>query len=161
MKTLLSFLTALTGLLAWSQTVITKSCLSTCGGSATAGNTSVIFTAGELAVNETSQGTVHISEGFINPDMLATAEIENYIRGDNMVILYPNPATDFVHIQFHSSCDFQIRLFDLDGRELTEISGTDKQTGVSLKHIPPGEYLLLVKNLTGRKYKTFKILVSR
>jgi len=53
----------------YGQMQIKKSSISTGGGSASAGTTTVISAIGEVAVQENTQGTVHISEGFIGADI--------------------------------------------------------------------------------------------
>jgi len=161
MKILLSLLTAMTGLYAWAQTGITKDCLSTGGGSSSAGNTLVIFTLGETAVNESTQATVHLSEGFINPGMTETAGVGDYSGDRNTVRIFPNPATDYIRFRFPAACDYQIQLFDLQGRQMDNLFGTGTQNTMAVNLLPPGTYTLVVKNLTDKKFRVFKIIVSR
>ncbi len=160
MKALITLTAVLFYFTAVAQVEITKSCISTGGGTATTGNTDIVSGLGEVAVNEATQGTVHISEGFINPGTMATAGVENYARGGFMLHVFPNPATDYIRIQFDDACTYQILLFDLQGHEWNRISGAGKESTLTITTLPPGEYMLLVKNLTDKKYRAFKIIIS-
>ena len=62
----LSFLLAYTG---HSQT-IDKFSIDSGGGTASAGNIQILYTIGEVNVQELSAGNIQISEGFINPNSL-------------------------------------------------------------------------------------------
>ncbi len=161
MKILLSLLTAMSGLYAWAQTGITKDCLSTGGGSSTAGNTLVIFTLSETAVNESTQATVHLSEGFINPGMAETAGTGDYSRDRNTVRIFPNPATDYIRFHFPAACDYQIQLFDLQGHQIFNVSARGSENNLAVNMLPPGTYTLVVKNLTDKKFRVLKIIISR
>ena len=161
MKTIIIIISALLSINSFAQTEITKSNISSGGGTATSGNTKIIYTVGEFVVQENTQGTVHISEGFINPDMLIATEIKDYTQNNFNVILFPNPAADYTNVRFSDACNYQIKLIDIQGKELYEISGSGDLRKIPLQNLSAGEYLLLVKNIKDRKYQVFKLLKSK
>ena len=159
MKTIISILSLLiTSLSISAQTAVKKDCISSGGNAVTNGNTKIIYTTGEFAVQENTQGTVHISEGFINPDMLIASEIKDYTQSDFNVTLFPNPAADFVNIKFSTVYDFQIKLITIQGKVLLETEGSCNLKRIPLHNLSNGNYLLLVKNLNDKQYKVFKLI---
>ena len=59
-----TFLILLTTFVGFSQTVIQKSIIDSGGAGATVGTTTIFYTLGEVAVQENTNGSTHISEGF-------------------------------------------------------------------------------------------------
>ena len=60
------------------------------GASVTSGGIEILYTIGEVAVQETSAGVIIISEGFINPSSGASLSTEIYELLD-VLSVYPNP----------------------------------------------------------------------
>lgn len=159
MKTIISILALLIISLSISaQTAIKKSNISSGGAVVSNGTTKVIYTVGEFAVQENTQGTVHISEGFISPDMLIATEIKDYSQTDFNITLFPNPATEFVNIKFSDTCNYQIKLLNMQGKELLEMSGAENFKKIPLQNLSVGEYILLIKNTNDKQCKVFKLL---
>ena len=127
-----------------AQVNVKKSSISTSGGSMTAGNKQVIFTIGEVNVQETDVGNTHLSEGFIGPDVAELIGIQDYgtLQG---VQVFPNPVKDNVQIRLPESNTYEIRLFDLNGKELwtKQIEDAD-QAQYNLSRLQTGVYLLIV-----------------
>ncbi len=144
MKKLLLFIAISSITFSYSQTELRKSSLSTGGGSASVGTTQVIFTVGEVAVQENTQGATHLSEGFIGPDVAQLVGIQDYgtLQG---VQVFPNPVKDNVQINLPEDNTYEIRLFDLNGKELwtKQIENTD-QAQYNLSRLQTGMYLLIV-----------------
>ena len=138
-----------------AQVTVKKSSISTSGGSMTAGNKQVIFTVGEVNTQETDVGNTHLSEGFIGPDVAQLVGIQDYgtLQG---VQVFPNPVKDMVQISLHESNTYEIRLFDLNGKELltTQIKDTD-QAQYNLSRLQTGVYLLIIID---RKNKLSRIV---
>ena len=143
-----------------AQTVITRSAISSIGYTNTVGSTKLLCTAGELAVNETTQGTVHISEGFINPDLAIITNLTEYKNNEINVVLFPNPATDFVNIRFSKSNNYEIDLYSYDGKIIAKYSTNTTLKQIPLNNIANGKYLLIIKNKNDKTYKTFKLIKS-
>jgi hypothetical protein len=144
----------------FGQTEIQKSNISSDGGTASSGSIKIIYTVGELAVQENTQGTINISEGFISSGMLISSGIEEYTKLQN-VKLYPNPATNFVNVDFFDTCNYQIKLMNIQGKEIFEISGSGDFKKIPLNNLSEGEYIMLVKNLKDKQYKVFSIIKKR
>jgi len=142
----------------FGQTEIIKSNISSGGGTVTSGSTKIIYTVGEIIAKENTQGTVHISEGFINPNMFASTGIKESAKLQN-VKLYPNPAKDFVNVKFSEICNNQIILCNVYGKQLALYSNKScKLQKIKINYLANGTYFLIVKNLNLKKYKTFKLI---
>jgi len=140
----------------YGQIAVKKSCISTSGGSYTNGNTTVTYAVGEVAVQENTQGNIHISEGFIGPDLLVATGIEDYgeLYGINA---FPNPVKDHLQIELPDEQNYEISLFDLSGKDLKNIFIEQSEYQLQMSHLPSGMYLLVVIDRINKQAKIIKI----
>jgi hypothetical protein len=147
----------LTGL-SHGQVSIKKSGISTGGGSGTAGNTSITYAIGEVAIQEANNGSIAISEGFISPDILGTLGIQDYtiLQGANV---YPNPAIKDVQISLPDTETYKISITDLTGKEIfTQTTENVDQVKIEIGNLSRDMYLLVVKDLNHKRYALFKLI---
>jgi len=157
MKTtvLLFFLLACS--LSYGQVNMKKSGISTGGGSATAGNTTLTYAIGEVAVQENTQGNIHISEGFIGPDILSAVGIEDYTELSGVAV-YPNPVETYLQIELPAEQDYEIYLFDLNGKQILQTGTNGSSTKqLNLEHLQTAVYMLIVVDRKNQKQKILKI----
>jgi hypothetical protein len=155
MKNILIILAVLTISLGFGQTAIKKSSVSSGGGVATQGTLSMVYTVGELAIQENTVGTVHLSEGFIGPDIIAAMGVEDYTQLDG-VNVYPNPVKTNVNIELPDYNNYEIRVFDLTGKELMLVNiEDDNRTRLNLSQLKSGMYLL---SIIDREHKLSRII---
>ncbi|MFK5877894.1 MAG: T9SS type A sorting domain-containing protein [Flavobacteriaceae bacterium] len=143
----------------FSQIAIEKSNISSGGASTTNGTLSMIYSIGEIAVNETSSGNIHISEGFISSKILNVLGVIDYSSLENIQI-YPNPTIDFVNINFGELGTYTISIFNNLGKELKTIKTNKAKQQVSFENYADGVYIILIKNSQNQLYKTFKLIKS-
>jgi len=135
---------------------IRKSSLSTAGGSASTAHAHMVFAVGELAVREQSTSTAHLSEGFVGPDIAAIMGIESYARLEG-VSCYPNPVSDYAHLSFSRSGNFDIVMHDMHGRLVWQGEATGEKADISVGNLQPGVYFLTVIDRESQAYVTFKL----
>jgi len=158
MKKLLTLTLTLLVSLSFGQTAIKKENISTDGGSQTNGTTTVVYTVGEIAIQENSNGTIHLSEGFIGPDIAEAMDIKDYTLLQNINI-YPNPTQDFVNINFENESEYQINITDLSGKIIYTFEENNQlEQRINLQNLKVGVYLLVIKDVKFKKYKIFKIV---
>ena len=158
MKKLLTISLTLLVSLSFGQTAIKKENISTDGGSQTNGTTTVVYTVGEIAVQENSNGTIHLSEGFIGSDIAEAMDIKDYTLLQNINI-YPNPTQDFVNINFENESEYQINITDLSGKIIYTFEENNQlEQRINLQNLKVGVYLLVIKDVKFKKYKIFKIV---
>ena len=157
MKNLLfvAFVLAVFGLQA--QTTIKKSSISTSGGTMTSGNREVIFTVGETNVQETDTGNVHLSEGFIGPDIAEALDIADYgiLSG---VSIYPNPVTEIFSVRLTQRSHYEFYIFDLQGKRILSRQSQDANQTFDIGFLTAGSYLLIVIDRDSKRKKVFKII---
>ena len=84
----------------------------------------------------------------------ATSNTEDILL--SQLNIYPNPVSDFIFIEnANQSLDFQVRLFDLNGKLLIESNNKDK---LDVRNLDHGTYLLTLVNLDSGNQTTRRIL---
>lgn len=158
MKKITSILILFISISAFSQTAIKKSSIDSGGATTTNGTVTMVYTMGEVAVQENTNGTVHISEGFLSPDMISTVGLEDYTQLAG-VQLYPNPATDFVNLSFPKVANYDISIYDLLGKEITryQVNNSNAQR-ITLGQLPNAVYFVLIKNENTKEYISYKVV---
>ncbi len=155
MKTLITIIIFFILVSAAGQTVIKKSSLSTAGDSQTAGNTTVVYAIGEVAIQEQTQGNISVSEGFVGPD-LSVLGIEDY--GDlNGIEVYPNPVEDIFTVSLSANRSYEFYLYDINGKQIWVKNG-DKQTQqFNIENLQSAVYLLVIVDRNHQKKKIVKL----
>jgi len=70
---------------------------------------------------------------------------------DIRIELFPQPACDYLNIKIESGLDFKISLHDIQGKELSQVTGSQLDTS----HLSPGVYLLSFEYAGKRQIKKF------
>ena len=149
---ILIFLSTLT---CFSQVKIKRSSLSPGGGVYTSGNITLVSSVGELKTIEKSNGNIHLSEGFINPNILVALKIEDYDELTGIRI-YPNPVKDDLHIEFSKNDTYELHLFDVTGKEIFVKPENGLRSVINMSGYPAGIYILSVVDRNNKRVKTFK-----
>ena len=136
MKTKLIYLIMCVGVCARAQT-IEKFSIDSGGSSTSTGSIQILYTLGEVSVQEYSLGNLQVSEGFINsfPEGtlgLATEPAEN-------ILLYPNPAHDRFYVRGTRPIK-QLMLYDMSGKLM---ASTD-QNQMAVDHLASGVYFVQI-----------------
>ncbi len=143
--------------LGFSQQIVKES-IDSGGGAASATGIKIVHTIGEVVVAEKSNGTLHVSEGFISPEFASYLDVENYTALGG-VKAYPNPTMAVVNITFPEPQNYLIQVFDILGREVLQVR-TDNVDNylLNISNLQAETYMVLVKNTNSRQFKTFKIV---
>lgn len=137
-----------------SQT-IEKFSVDSGGASAASGNLQVLYTLGEVHVQESSAESIQLSEGFINPLGDGTTLNTNHVVLSEHIKVYPNPVSETINIISDETID-RIELFSVLGKlEYT----ADNKNQVTVDELSTGMYLL--KITIGDKQVTKRIVVKR
>ncbi len=143
---------------AFSQTAIKKESIDSGGATASSGDIEIIYTIGEVVVQESTEGDIHISEGFISPDILATIGVQDYtsLVGVNV---FPNPTTDYITISFSEEANYNISVFDYLGKQIEEFNTNQtSEQSLDMQSYSSGVYLVIVKNTAKQQYITYKVM---
>ena len=157
MKKLLLITTLLFVFVATAQVALNKSSISTTGGTATAGNKQVVFTVGEVNIQETDVGNTHLSEGFIGPDIAVALGITDYgtLTG---IELYPNPVTDRFSVNLPQTSLYDFYLYDLQGKQIFFRQSQNIKESFDISRLTAAGYMLIVIDRQNQLKKVFKII---
>ncbi len=155
MKTLITIIAFLLLVSVYGQTAVKKSSLSTAGGSQTAGNTTVIYAVGEVAVQEQTQGNILVSEGFVGPDFSAL-DIENYSDLTGIEV-YPNPVKDIFTVSLPANRSYEFYLYDMNGKQIWAKTGDNEQQQFNIARLHPAVYVLAVIDRNNQLKKIVKL----
>ena len=143
MKYILTIITVFTFTLSIAQVEVRKSSLSTAGGSSTVGTSRLVFAVGEIAVKENTQSNIHLSEGFVGPDIAQFLGVENYANL-NGVQAFPIPVKNILNVNVpDQKGDYSIYIFDMQGKILLTKSVTS-DFNLNMSVYPTGVYLLSI-----------------
>jgi len=141
----------------FSQVEIAKSSLAPGGGMVTKGSNTVIYSVGELAVQEVDVGDVHLSEGFIGKTLKSMAtKIRDYapLKG---VRIFPNPVYDVLFVDLPESSNYLVYVFDVQGKLLINKKVSGKNAEINMGSLRPAVYLILITDMKNRKKQLVKV----
>ncbi len=157
MKYLITIVFILCVQLGFSQLTIKKSSIDSGGEVVSNGDITMIYTVGEVVVQENSTGNIQISEGFINPDILSQIGVGiGTFEELTGVTVYPNPTVRYVNVEFVKNRQVRVMLYNEDGRILIQEKGD--RFKLDLNSVASGLYFLIIKDDEHQKYKSFKII---
>ncbi len=157
MKTLITITFFLIVQFSSAQLTIKKSSIDSGGEISQNGNTFMLYTIGEVVLNENTTTSLQISEGFINPDVLKYMDLDDY-QLESDISVYPNPTVDIVIIDFNQTSQYEIEIFDNNGRLIATQQTNSIKESIDFSNYPSAQYTLLVKNKTNKTIKTFRIV---
>ena len=137
MKTKLIYLIMCVGVWAQAQT-IEKFSIDSGGSSTSTGSIQILYTLGEVCVQEYSLGNLQVSEGFINSFPEGTLGLATETPAEN-VLLYPNPAHDRFYVTGTQPIK-KLMLYDMSGKLM---ASTD-QNQMAVGHLASGVYFVQI-----------------
>lgn len=156
MKRLATAIALLVTLCAGAQTADLM-VIGTIGGGYADANIDVSYTAGEAMIETQTTATVIITQGFHQPTATPPTGVEE--APDNEFILYPNPATDVLHLAMGEGNTFGasavLRIFDTKGQlvHAEELNNLDQKGTLQLQvqALSPGQYHIQLHNRDGHE----------
>ncbi len=147
MKHILSLIIGLSCLQTQAQT-IQKFSIDNGGASTTNGNVTLLYTIGEVNIQELNAGNILLSEGFIHSNFGETLNIAEVNPTENKIQLYPNPAETVFYVS--SSLPItQLTLYDVSGKQIAK---TDAEQ-MNVNHLAAGVYFVRISTETNHTIK--------
>uniref|UniRef100_UPI004048F6F7 T9SS type A sorting domain-containing protein n=1 Tax=Gelidibacter sp. TaxID=2018083 RepID=UPI004048F6F7 len=141
MKHILTFIMSFGCLWAQAQT-IEKFSIDSGGNIASSSNITILYTIGEVNVQELNAGNILLSEGFISSDFGETLSVGYEDSIGNQLLLYPNPAKDLVIIDNIPHGEIQMIVFDVNGKELVSKIANTQTARIDTSNLPNGVYIV-------------------
>ncbi|MEI6436428.1 MAG: T9SS type A sorting domain-containing protein [Bacteroidota bacterium] len=130
------------------------------GGNVSASGGSVSYSVGQVVYNTNTGTNGSVAQGVQQPfEISMVTGIEEATGISLEVMVYPNPATDFVRlmIENYEIQNLRYQLYDINGNLLLGNKIENEETYISMQHLLPAIYFLEV--IQGKKeIKTFKII---
>jgi len=124
------------------------------------GGVSVSWTLGETVIPTYQNGDVILTHGF--QQQLIVATLEKNLDLQVEILIYPNPASDMLNVQFGSPTEEAMALYLIDNRGrvvktiTVEASSSEKQ--INMQDMAAGLYYLkLIKGKLSNVYKVVKL----
>jgi hypothetical protein len=134
--------------------------IASAGDYSLSGGVSVSWTLGETVIPTYQNGDLILTHGF--QQQLIVATLEKNLDLQVEILIYPNPASDILNVQFGSPTEevMSLLLIDTRGRVVktisVEISSSEKQ--INMQDMAAGLYYLkLTKGKLSNVYKVVKL----
>ena len=124
------------------------------GASATGGGIEVLYTIGEVNIQEITTGTIIISEGFISAGISGTLGVNDVEINNKNILVYPNPTSNFINIKTNLLLE-KVELYDVLGKRILKTKNTNK---IPVNNLSKGIYIL--KMYTVNKSLSKRIIVK-
>lgn len=147
MKHILSLIIGLSCFLTQAQT-IEKFSIDNGGASITNGNITLLYTIGEVNIQELNAGNILLSEGFINSNFGETLNITEVNPIENQLLLYPNPAEEVFYVS-SSEPIIQLTLYDVSGKQIAQTG----KTQMLISDLASGVYFVKISTETNHTIK--------
>ena len=99
-------------------------------------------------LNNTSTYRDYIFDEPTITDVVLGSDIKHVADGENYLIIYPNPATNKIHVEiiYNSMQDGKIQMFDLSGKLITDFTVNIVAGGIDLdiQHLSKGLYFITI-----------------
>jgi len=128
------------------------------GGEVLNNDGSVSFSVGQIAVQNSSDGTITISEGVQQPYEISVVGVDNYHGITLNAVVYPNPTVGELQLTIDNlQLEGEVKVFDVNGKFLFSKKIEGENTRLDLSRYATGTYYI---NVCGGKevMKTFKVV---
>ena len=127
------------------------------GGSATVSGIQILYSIGEVNVQELSAEGISISEGFINSDIAGSilSTVDNQIA-TNQIKIFPVPTNSELTIQFSSSFSKNTlySIYNPLGKTVLKGVLNSDKTNVNIIELSSGIYFIKIKNEVFKFFKS-------
>ena len=161
MKHALAFLILAVSLSSYGQTAKPE-LISSSGDNFATSNLQICWSLGEVVTETFSNGNIALTQGFHQCSYLVTSIDETFLP-DMDIKAFPNPATDFISVQFIGENlqwkEYVLNLTDMQGRQLLKVKPGSNCTQLSLSNYEAGAYFLSISK-NEKVLRRFKIIKS-
>jgi hypothetical protein len=141
-----------------AQSIDTK-ILSAAGGNENITGLTVCWTLGETFINEFSDNTYKLSQGFHQGDLSIPSGIKN-ISENIHIYTYPNPVRDYLTIQIMDSSpghELQVLIYDIQGKVLYQTKIKQDIALIDFSEFADGQYIIKLSDHL-QCYKTINLI---
>ena len=130
------------------------------GGNASGSGGSVSYSIGQIVYTKNAGTNGTAAQGVQQPyEISVVTAIEKALDISLEMVVYPNPATDFIKLKI-SNYDLQnlrYQLYDINGSLLLDNKVESNETSIIMSNYLPSTYFLIISD-KNKVVKTFKII---
>lgn len=126
------------------------------GGFYDDGTNQISFTIGEPIIQTVGSKQSFLTQGFQQSGFIITT-LEEITPFNYQVKAFPNPAGDYIYLEANKEFEMDIRLFDLNGKQIMSTESRNKLTQLNFVGLPNAAYMLYVRDKYGTMVKSFQI----
>ena len=119
------------------------------------------WTSGETFASTHPSNDIFSDQAFVQPDMTVVSSERSGLPGFQVKV-YPNPATDFIRVEWETDKqpEVHIELYDLVGRRVAQRRSDNKVNHIRIDMEPfqKSAYLLKIYTNDGEYSRTFRIV---
>ena len=123
----------------------------------------VKWSTGSVGIVNVTEKGANLCNGYLKtyPVGIWNTSLNN-ISNENEILLYPNPANNFINIQYlgNSLTNFQVAIFDILGKNIlnqnVNLSSKEDQK-IDITHLPKGIYII---KITGNNFSASKTITK-
>ena len=130
------------------------------GGNASGSGGSVSYTIGQIVYTKNNGTNGSVAQGVQQPyEISVVTGIEEALGISLEIMVYPNPATDFVKLKIenYEVQNLRYQLYDINGSLLQDNKIVGKETNIVMSNYMSAAYFLKVTD-KNKVVKTFKII---
>ena len=132
--------------------------VSPAGETQTASGFEVSWTVGSLAIETLTSGSYTLTQGFHQTRLSVTRITESPLPDIDLKV-FPNPAQDFIIIQFEELNETpSYALYNVTGKLMESKIITSTTTQLEMQNYATGQYILKLTSESGKPLHSFKIV---
>ena len=154
-KTLITFC-----LFGFGTTMQAQNTIPASGGNVSGGGGTVSYSVGQVVYTTNIGSNGSVAQGVQQPFEISVVTSIEEAKGISLeIVLYPNPATDFIMLKIEN-CEIEnlsYQLFDINGNLLLSNKVEGNETNIAMSNLVSATYFLKVTD-NKKVIKTFKII---
>lgn len=138
--------------------VLAQNSVNASGGEAIGSGGTASFSIGQPFYQSYASASGNIQQGVQQAYAIISTSVElPDVEWSVKYKIYPNPSSDFIHIEINDTSPYMLQLFSLEGKLIHEEYVSAQLKQLNMQDYPIATYLLKMKNESG-KIKSFKII---
>jgi len=145
--------------LLWASFAQAQESANSSGGNATGSGGTVAYSVGQVVYTTNTGSTGSVAQGVQHAYEIFTVGIKE-IELNISLTAFPNPTTENLTLQISDYYNEKLsyQLFDMQGKQLSNVQVTAQQTLIDMNGLPSATYFINVVNQENKKVQSFKII---
>lgn len=130
--------------------------ISTAGNYDSNTNNAISWTIGELIIETENNSSNTLTQGFHQNNYIITDFEDSDL--DYQISVFPNPTTNHIFVKMNKEENFQVYLYDLNGKLLYHSKNENQTAQIDMSIFAKASYILSLYNTENQFIKSYKII---